>query len=56
MFDEQRVEYLILSTEHDADLLEHFQSSPGWKLDFEDRGSVLLKRSRPINRQPILAK
>lgn len=56
VFEQQRVEYLILNAQHDNELLELFRSSAGWKIDFEDRSSVLLRRSRSINHQPIAEK
>jgi len=45
LLEESDVQFLILDTVHDADLLELFQARPGWAIDSRDGQSVLLVRT-----------
>jgi hypothetical protein len=44
LLEEFDVQFLILDTDHDAELLELFQDHPGWAIDSQDDQSVLLLR------------
>ena len=45
MFDEYGVQFLILDRHDDGDLLNLFQSQPGWALDFQDEEAVIFARA-----------
>ena len=45
MFDEHGVQFLILDRHDDGDLLNLFQSQPGWALDFQDEEAVIFARA-----------
>ena len=45
MLDEYGVEYLILDSRKDGNLLELCQSTPLWTVDLIDRESVLMTRT-----------
>ncbi len=44
VFNEYGVQFLILDRHDDGDLLNLFQSSPGWALDFKDEEAVIFAR------------
>ena len=43
--DEYGVQFLILDTHSDGDLLNLFRSQPGWNIDFEDGEAVIFART-----------
>jgi len=45
VFDKYGVQFLILDRHDDSDLLNLFQSQPGWALDFEDEEAVIFARA-----------
>jgi len=52
MFDEYGVQFLILARHDDGDMLNLFQSQPGWALDFQDEEAVIFARADiPSNSQ-----
>jgi hypothetical protein len=40
------VQYVILDTERDGELLRTVQSNPGWIIDFQEGNSMLFARTR----------
>jgi hypothetical protein len=44
LLEEFHVQFLILDTDHDAELLELFQARPGWAIGSQDDQSVVLVR------------
>jgi hypothetical protein len=44
LLEELDVQFLMLDTDHDAELLELFQAHPGWAIDSQDDQSMLLVR------------
>lgn len=45
VLDKHPVQFLVFDTHRDRDLSELFRSNAGWKVDYEDRGTVLFARS-----------
>ena len=45
VLDEPRVQVLVCDSHRDRDLSELFRSNAGWKVDYEDSGTVLFARS-----------
>jgi hypothetical protein len=45
LLEEFDVQFLMLDTDHDAELLELFQAHPAWAIDSQDDQSVLLVRT-----------
>jgi len=45
VLDEYGVQFLVLGRHDDSDLLELFQSQPGWTVDFEDEEAIIFARA-----------
>ena len=45
VLDEYGVRFLVLDRHDDSDLLELFQSQPGWAVDFEDEEAIIFARA-----------
>ena len=45
VLDEYGVRFLVLARHDDSDLLELFQSQPGWAVDFEDEEAIIFARA-----------
>ena len=45
VLDEYGVQFLVLDRHDDSDLLELFQSQPGWTVDFEDGEAIIFARA-----------
>ena len=45
VLNEYGVQFLMLSRHGDSDLLELFQTQPGWAVDFEDEEAIIFARA-----------
>jgi len=45
VLDEYGVQFLVLGRHNDSDLLELFQTQPGWAVDFEDEEAIVFARA-----------
>jgi len=45
ILEEHDVQYLILDTRGDNELLRLFQSQPNWKIDFQDKETIIMARA-----------
>jgi len=45
IFEKHGVQFLVLGRHDDSDLLELFQSRPGWAVDFEDEEAIIFARA-----------
>jgi hypothetical protein len=50
VLDELDVQFLILDTRRDSELLRLVRLEAGWTVDFEDGDRVLFARARPLER------
>ena len=50
LFEEHRVQYVVLNTRRDHELLDHLRSYGGWEIRWKVGATLLLARSTPQSR------
>jgi hypothetical protein len=49
MLDEENVQFIVLDSQTDADLVETIRSQPEWTVDFEDAELVIFTSAKSAN-------
>jgi hypothetical protein len=44
VFDEYGVQFLVLGSQEDGDMVDLFRSQPDWRVDFEDGEAIIFAR------------
>jgi hypothetical protein len=55
ILDTYGVQFLILDTRRDDDLLRSVRLHPDWTVDFQDGESILFARNRPLDSTQVAA-
>jgi hypothetical protein len=51
--DSYGVQIVVLDLAGDSDLVERFQSEPGWRVDFDDGEAIIFARDPAFARDPV---